>query len=293
MLLRRTASALLVLLAGTAGCLPATGHRSAPSVPPSAQVVAGPPAGDEARRLRLPYDAYELSTNDTFLIESAVDVLMRACMRRHGLDWTLLPRADDAEPPNRRRYGLIESAIAERYGYHLPPEPPGTARRQAADRNRAATLSPHEHRIAYGESGDSGGCWKGAYDRLREGLLRSDHGLLNRLTLESFDASLEHVAVRRAFDSWSSCMRRAGFDHARPLAAAGDPRWARTPRPGPLELRTAMADVRCKQQTGLVTTWAAVETRLQTGFVRAHAKEFEALKAAKEQWLANARRVLA
>ncbi|MFK0191113.1 hypothetical protein [Kitasatospora sp. NPDC090308] len=47
---------------------------------------------------------------------------------------------------------------------------------------------------------------------------------------------------------WSPCTTEAGFDCPDPLAALSDPRWRRTPRPTPQELRTATADAGYRRQ---------------------------------------------
>jgi hypothetical protein len=87
-------------------------------------------------------------------------------------------------------------------------------------------------------------------------------------------------------------MTGEGFDYVDPLTAITDQRW-QTTEPSAQEIRAAQADVRCKKQTGLTGVWAAAETRIQNGAVRANPGKFRALKAVKDTQLANARRIIA
>ncbi|MFF4756119.1 hypothetical protein ACWD5R_37290 [Streptomyces sp. NPDC002514] len=275
-----------------AGCTP---PNAAPGHTPSA-VLAGPTASARARALLLPYDRYEMTPTDLLVIQSAEDVLMVSCMRTHGWSWKPLPHAGDADPPNRSRYGVIEPHVAERYGYHQPPPPPGVARHEAAENTRNSGLSQAEADAAFGRatghSASVNGCWKKAHDRLRRQVPASDHTLLNELTLRSFDASLRNSLVQRKLAAWNSCMDRSGFAYATPLDAANDPVWRKAKRPTRHEVLVAVTDVRCKRSTGLIDNWKQAETTWQQDFINRHSEAFQALARAKDVWLRAARAVL-
>ncbi|MFG2098669.1 hypothetical protein [Streptomyces sp. NPDC048612] len=285
----RHIAAVLALLALVTGC----SSGVMPSPPRhSARPLAVPPPSEDVRRLVLPFDAYALSGPDVHTIEAAEDVLIRDCMRDRGRGWTALPRpsAVDPDPPQRRRYGVIEPDVARRFGYHLPPPAPETARREEIW--RAREKMPRAAQLAaYGKDGVSG-CWKKAHGQLLRGVPKVSTALFNRRIREEFTASRKDRAVSAAVRSWSACMKRNGYRAADPLAAAGDDRWAKSPRPSRHEIATAQADVRCKQQTRLVTVWDKAEARLQHGVVRRHAAEFRKLAAQKSDWLKAARRVI-
>ncbi|MFE7073921.1 hypothetical protein ACFU96_27910 [Streptomyces sp. NPDC057620] len=272
----------LLVLAAVAGCSAA---------PPSPRSSAVPAPSAEVRNLVLPLDRYELSPSDTQVIESAEDVIVRRCMAAQGFSWPLLPRSGDTEPVNRRRYGVVELSVARRFGYHLPPDAPQTAHRRALAETREDALRPAGKRAAYSEQG-RGGCWNKAHAQLLENVPTSNHDLLNRVVVASFDTARHDKAVVRTVSAWSACMRRSGHPYADPLAAAGDGRWARSARPTAEELRTAVADVRCKQKTLLVRVWAHAEERAQRTAVHKHRKDFNALMRTKTSWLASAHEVL-
>src|ERR1700754_3870401 len=87
--------------------------------------TAVPAASAQIRALDLPFDAYDLSQLDHLTIAYAKDILIRDCMQVKGMSWAMLPPPpkEDPDPLARRRYGVIEPAIAARFGYHRPPEP--------------------------------------------------------------------------------------------------------------------------------------------------------------------------
>ncbi|NUW35769.1 hypothetical protein HTZ77_30740 [Nonomuraea sp. SMC257] len=251
-----------------------------------------PPPGVEARELSIPFDRYNFSTADISLLEGAEEILVRDCMRRRGMAWEVLPRsaAEDLEPPNRRRYGVVEPEVARLFGYHSPPDRPTVARRAAARDSRARRLSAEEQRAAYGEKD---GCLEQARSHLEQGTPQVDEALFNRLISETFAQSQRDPRVVRVFRAWSACMREQGRQYADPLAAITDRRWMTDGPASQEEIRAARADVRCKERTGLVPAWAAVERRIQDDAVDAHPAAFRALRATKDQQLAAARAVLA
>ncbi|MEO3795598.1 hypothetical protein ABGB14_35780 [Nonomuraea sp. B10E15] len=269
---------LPVVVAATAGCSAAN--------PRSLEKIALDP-GAAGRRIVLPFDTYDLSPAEIMTLESAEELLVRDCMRQRGRAWELLPRTAEADisPPHRRRYGIIEPLDAERFGYHMPPDGRTLADRKAKRAVRRQSLSSEDLRAA-------DRCLEKAGDRLARGAPKVDAGLFNRLIFKTFDTSQREADVVHAFRAWSTCMATAGFRYTDPLTAISDERWA-TQRPSPREIHAAKADVRCKTETALVSTWAAAENRVQHAAIRAHAKEFQALKASKDRQLEAASHAVA
>ncbi|GAA3499867.1 hypothetical protein GCM10019016_069720 [Streptomyces prasinosporus] len=281
---------LIGLMAVTAGCDAAPAEGPAPR---NTSVRAAPAASAEARELLLPFDTYKISKADDYLIAAAEDVLMKGCLEARGVRWS--PRAPvgaaEMDPPNRRRYGVIEEAVAREFGFHAPPEAEAEVRFTTARQRRSASLSDSEVRAAYGSTG-TGGCWGKAHEELRDGVAESDYDVLNKYSRKSFEDSQRDGEVRAVFRSWSACMAKSGFRYRDPVAVVNDPRWSASPSPSDHEIKVALADVRCKEETGVVAVWSAVETRIQRDIVTADAASFRALKATKKAWLASARRAL-
>ncbi|MEV4087681.1 hypothetical protein ACIBI7_23890 [Nonomuraea fuscirosea] len=274
---RRRVAALLAALPLAAACA---------SPPPPV-----PPPGEQARAISLPFDRYNFTPADLSVIERAEDLLVGDCMRSRGLAWETLPPSaeEDLEPPNRRRYGVVEPEIARRYGYHVAPDRPSVARRSAAGETRTASLS-EQQRAAYDESG---GCLPRARARIGQGAPKVDSALFNQLITRTFEQSRREAEVVRVFRAWSACMRAEGWRYDDPLTAIADERWLDGGPATEEEIRAARADERCKARTGLVAVWVAAERRLQEDAVRAHREAFDALKAAKDRQLETARTIIA
>jgi len=251
-----------------------------------------PEVGEEALALRVPLDEYKLSRLDLQTIEYAEDLLTRDCMRDLGMDWKMLPSPSnqDPDPLNRRRYGLIEPEIATRFGYHLPPLSPELTARESvwAQRDR---LPPAERRAAYGDDGQ-GGCRAEARGQLRKDIPDIDQSRLYDFSAEAFRASLQDPGVVKVFGNWSACMKVAGFRYSDPFEPFGDAAWAKSRRPSTQEIVVAEADVRCKQETDLVSVWSGVEERIQLDVIRSHREDFEGFMRAKNAELDAARRTL-
>ncbi|GAA0933775.1 hypothetical protein GCM10009560_40280 [Nonomuraea longicatena] len=284
--LRRWGTALtLTLLAGAASACSVPQERTPPAAPVQ---LAVPEPGEEARRLMVPFDAYNFSPAEIMTLEVAEDLLIRDCMQGRGLTWQALPGppANESAPPNRRRYGVIEPRIVDVYGYRPPPDRPAVLARKTNDLAARITAAPPEVKKAAKR------CLDQARDKLADGAPKADAGFFSRTIFASFDASKRDKKVVQAFRSWSTCMAGEGFRYPDPLAAITDARWG-TKELSEKEIRTAQTDLRCKERSGLVAIWAAAENRIQNDIITAHPDKFRALKAVKEMQLSAARRVIA
>ncbi|MGI5349085.1 hypothetical protein ACQEU8_12950 [Streptomyces sp. CA-250714] len=287
----------LLLVATTVGC-----SASSSDSPPQRQREGGPKysgpvplPGEEARKITVPFDAYNISPAEGMRIDTAEDSLVGECMRHRGMKWKAvpLPPERDIEPTNRRRYGVVEPDAARIFGFHDPENRPSVTRRSEKADAREKQLSPKEQRAAYGDKSKSGpgGCLKKARNQVMKGAPKINIPLFNTRIKQTFDASQRDPKVKRAFRSWSTCMKNAGFRYKDPLAAVTDKRWE-TAKPSHNEIRTAKADVRCKKKTNLATIWMATEKHIQTNAIRKHPKDFQALKKTKQVQLKAAHRIL-
>jgi hypothetical protein len=279
----RSTLLLSILLLVTAGC-------STGAPPPPAPEV--PEVGAEARRLVVPFDAYQLSVLDIHTIEYAEDLLTRDCMRRRNLDWTVMPppAAEDPDPLNRRRYGLIEPEVADRFGYHLPPPTEAMAARQSIHEERER-LPSDRRQAAYGADG-KGGCRGEARARLRADIPDTDQSRLYDYSSVAFRQSQEHPDVRDVIRRWSDCLHATGVRYADPFEAYADPAWAESTRPSARESEVARADVTCKQAHDVVGVWSRVEHAIQHEAIRANPEDFDGFARVKAVELDAARRVL-
>jgi len=292
---RSRAAAAVLLLCVVTGC--AGGGDSEPkegSAKAGGPTGPVPPPGDEAKAISVPLDRYSPSPAETEVIRAADDVLTGTCMRRKGLDWKPAPRAseEDAEPRNRRRYGVVEPNIAEIYGYHLPADRPSVAKRSAAIRARDNGLDAAEKKAAYGSGRKLGGCAKKAREALLKDAPDADFDLLNNTLGTTYEQSRKDPAVVRVFRAWSACMKKEGYRYADPMEAITDKRWLKSEHVSRAEIRQARTDVRCKKRTDLVSVWNAAENRIQRKAIKAESAAFKKLAETQRKRMAAAHRVL-
>lgn len=299
MSVRQGAAVALVLLCAVTGCADADADDPGPEAKSSKGPAAGPtapvpPPGKEAKVISVPLDRYDPSPRELEIISAAEDVLTARCMAKQGLDWKLAPRATaaDAEPRNRRRYGVVEPEIAKVYGYHLPADRPTVAKRAAVRKAREKELGPAERKAALGSGKQLGGCVRKAKDELLKDAPDANFNLLNGTIGSTYEESMKDESVARVFGAWSACMKKDGYRYAGPMDAIQDERWLKDDHVSRAEIRQAGADVRCKKRTDLVAVWNAAENRIQRKAIEAESGEFTKLAQAQRAWMDAAHRVL-
>ncbi len=284
---RRLAAAFLLALT-VAGC-----GASAAENPPTGRVRPAPAASALAPsqtvlRLQLPVDEYQLSVDEIYYTEGARDRLTRACMRARGFDWQHVARPKFGDWRNRRRYGVIELAVAKRYGYHpvrgllAPVEVYNEKVRRENNLSDKAWVAA--------ERGASG-CEKQAQSELTRGI-SYDTSRAGGLGASTLARAKRTAAVRQATRAWARCMRGRGFNYQSPDAAVRDRAWG-TPAPSPRERAVATADVRCKDRAHFVQTLANMEAKLQRAAIARDAAYFRRLLDHKNSYLRRARGILA
>ena len=238
----------------------------------------------------MPFDAYSPSVSALYEISNASDRLILDCMKAKGLAWKVIQRPTGLQDlRNRRRYGVIEPAIAEKYGYHVPEGLLTPADVEHKYDAREASLSGAQKEAAYGPDG----CGTQAVRQLQSAD-DEDPALLTKLVSESLQQSQSDPRVAAALSAWRDCVREQGLAYQDPFAAVSDARWwaDENAGPSPQELAVAVADVRCKERTGLVDAWQAAEVSIQDGMIAQNADYFSKLSASLQQQLAAAQAVL-
>jgi hypothetical protein len=119
----------------------------------------------------------------------------------------------------------------------------------------------------------------------------------------AWDATTADPRIAAVTEAWRDCMAGKGHDFASPLAAmhhfAGpepapgeDTELTVAPPPSEDEIAVGLADVACKQEVGLETTWIAVETEHQEAEIATRADEIAAAMTHNEEVAARARAVV-
>lgn len=259
---------------------------SAPHSARSATAPAKRPAD-----LVLPFDAYKPNPQQRVLLARAQALLVARCMRRLGVEATppalTLQEVRSGDPGNSRRYGVVDTAVAARFGYHLSRQ--GDPAKLPA---WGAKLAEADRRHLYGTD-DHPGCADQAAKALDEGAEKADWPWLALQDSHAVERSATKPAVTDALGRWQLCMNRAGFSYSTPEDAIGDRRWRlEQSAVSAEEKRTAIADTACKWDSGLVAAWFAADADLQRGVIGENADRFAALRANLQHRLARAAELL-
>jgi hypothetical protein len=248
----------------------------------------------DPKTFALPLDAYQPTAAERTSIQQAQNLMFVRCMQKFG--FTIDVPAARALPfaTNEQRYGVTDAQQAATYGYHV-------ARPQNVPPAREPALSPAAAAVADGNRTDDyadlrvpdGGCVAEAKRLLSAGAPSvPNEYLAQKLAMESFAQSKADSRVLAKFREWSACMKTAGYTYATPTDANDDVAF-RSPDPTAAEIAVAQADVRCKEQVGLISLWAAVETAYQTRAVERNAEALEKLRSLLTIRVANATRLTA
>ena len=302
---RGIAAAALLAIGTLAGCA-----HSTPAEPPPA--VTTIPKDVPASALHLPIEAYMLTPLEGARLGWEQDQALRACMARFGLDYpggSPLPSGNDAGQEfavMNRRYGIDTASTAAVWGYH-----PHVARRvpSSTASSASAPLStaqltvlggtdPHTRKPVTrfgGKALPAGGCQAEANALFPDTASPQGPGtapgqIVATLKSDSFAQSAADPRVTRAFAAWNSCMRSHGYHlPLNPLEAPAGLHTLNDARPGRAEIAQAVADVACKQRTGLVDVWFAVESEYQVRDIARHQADLDTVKRERDATVAAIR----
>lgn len=262
-----------------------------------------------AARTELPLDSYQPDADQMFKLLQAQTKAAVDCARQFGVESTLVA---DPQPvaDNSRRYGVVDLAHAQAFGYNAPdeelietpwnPSPVEyavmfgqaqiTGPLTLEDRTRIEN-GTHDAELPEELEGVElmeGGCIGEAH-RLIPQLPVDGLDLLNQISAESSSRAEQDDRVVRAIGAWSECMADRGYLYDS-IWEPNDTSW---PDPaGAEEVATAVADVDCKVATGLLDTWVAVESEYQRDLIEENAETLDTLQTTMEDALRAASEVL-
>ncbi|MFE0673557.1 hypothetical protein [Streptomyces sp. NPDC058867] len=301
--MRRLAPVCLALAAALLGCSSGSGPGGEGAPGTAAESSAAPGGGAREERVGyvdlLPIARYGYTDAETAVIESAEQVLTRRCLRSFGIAYEPPAPEPESAPPADRRYGLSSASEAARLGYHpdLAPPPTGPDLPEDALRvfygNRGAPAESGEKLRYKGRDVPAEGCFGQSVAHLAKKYDAPRQAETARsISTRSYTEALADPAVKAGFRTWSSCMRSSGFTYASPLDPLNEKAF-----PGEdvsaEEKATAVADVRCKKETGLLDTWFEAESALQQADIDRNAEALEELLAAHGRKVEAARRIVA
>jgi len=262
-------------------------------------------AQDEAPTTRtLPLDAFIFERPGVVSADTRAQwVLAQQCAQRFGL--TFSPPQPDLTPRGLwdRPLGVESEVEARTWGYHQEPD-------DEVEENYSADLSAvlfghrdgQEVATFAGQAVPDGGCFGEARRKLADELPPADdEQYALKLATKAVAEADGDARLRKAYATWSRCMKDAGYDYASPREAMQDERFrpaagslvapapgkaaddrGTPPPPSALEIATALADVGCKKESALLGVWVRVVTEYQQREVDDHAAALAELKAALE-----------
>lgn len=261
-------------------------------------------AGAQARiqsecmsRFGLEYDPpldYVLANGDMEVISGTID--NRYALRYGGFDidqaraygyaWPILKPAPSAWEPDIDFDDPYVRTVS-----HGLERPPALTKREGdisqLDVPSTSTGTVSRPIDSSGEPLPLGGCWGEALSLLSGEGGTYSQSLTDALASEPYERAANDSRVLMATAEWSACMAEQGFDYESPDAAGSDDEWVDAPfeqRPFAREIEVAVADVECKQQTGYVSTFLAVETAYQNIVIEERFLDLQAnLDAGREQ----------
>jgi len=284
---KRTIAVAVALLAttATAACT-ASAAPSAQSSASAEPAVGAVPHIVRSVDLRLPVEDYQPTTAERVRIAAARIRLIQKCMADFGIAYKAGPVAETPYGPRSatdRRYGITDVQLAKTEGYGLGSRDPAKEPKPPAPNlgnDGLTALTGNGQSVVRGRAVPKGGCMRVADDRIAA-TVPADVDLTkgNDLDSWSFKESQSDSRVIAVFHAWSACMARAGYNYTDPMAAMDDPA-VEDAEITAQDIKTALADIRCKDETNLVGVWFTVESAYQNRAIARDRAGFDAARAA-------------
>ncbi|MGW4412076.1 hypothetical protein ACWEJ6_49320 [Nonomuraea sp. NPDC004702] len=266
-----------------------------------------------AADLVLPLDVYELGPVDDAQVLRARFGLITECLRQYQIDFQAPVVAPATYPRNADYLGWIEGRQVGRYGYAGPP---GYTSMKAMDGFEPYPVTDEQFPVLIGKikrfrdrAVPPGGCEAKVDSVLNQGakgvpateiVKRFNQDEIPGLASDAAGMAFRDERIAAAERSWSDCMERAGFHYRTTSDAIGDPRWATTaandrkdlPRGTPEEIRTALADSKCRRDVNYYGIRKAVNTEYQNRIIENRRGRLDTVRVLNEVRLTNATKVL-
>ncbi|AOR31605.1 hypothetical protein BFF78_11580 [Streptomyces fodineus] len=212
---------------------------------------------------------------------------------------------DDDMPGDNSPYGVDDPDLAADHGYHnREPDASGRPQVWPADQYTALTGSfeSGDSHVTHGHRIPEGGCLGQATRKIYgpppeatkvDGVkLSGYYSLALELWHTSRETASKDPAWKKADRAWSARMKKKGFHYPDPDKASYDSDWFGHDKPSDKEKTTASADARCKLDTGYVPAVHAVEVRAQKAAIARNKEKLQAMRAADERAMRNARTIV-
>ena len=275
---------LIVLVVALAGCSvnsqPAgLDAASLPSVDRAAFSGVHAKLDPATATISLPMDAYEATPDESMLITAANMYVIEDCMKNAGV---IMPeKHGDLTVKADQSYGVWVPELAAKYGYDKPiirivSGIYDSQTRESADANvkkyfecdnatMSSQIPPFRSRIAGQDS------------------------LLTNISNDSNALSERDPEWRESRDDWITCLKHAGISMRQDSPDAWVPSY---PSDKQGEIRTAVQDANCKQETKVMQRISDIRAQYQSALIAANQAAMNRLADDKTEALAKARTIL-
>ncbi|WP_432866478.1 hypothetical protein [Microbispora rosea] len=232
-------------------------------------------------------------------------------MRHMGIDFRLPAVEPVTDLRNVDLLGWLDPRQAAKSGYvqggRSPDEMTGIPSYSVTD-DEFYVLEGKVRRY-HGRTVPPGGCMAKADALLNRGARgvtpadagrRFDEDEVPRFVDGASDLAFKEPRIAAAEREWSDCMRSQGLDYRSTDEAEGDPRWATTvnddlspePRGTRAEIETAVADARCRAETGYSDVRREVVAEAENRVIGRNRARLDVIRSLGQARLANSAEVL-
>jgi hypothetical protein len=240
-----------------------------------------------------PLAVFSLSANEQAVVDQARASLMTQCMRERGYTGFEAPLASEAEGSQTTLFGdfgLQDVDRAREFGYH-PRTVDGVPVNVEGEADSGTTVLGGTGELPQNVL-DESACLDLAVERLDQGTVWDNRDLeqYERFMSTALNNARSSDRLAAAVKHWSGCMEAKGFSYSEPT----EPATAAWPLDvGEKEKQTAVADVECKRDVGLLSLWDEVFADCQRDLVEEYRPALEAMHERDLSRLSMAQEVLA
>lgn len=272
---------------------PGTPARTGAGATGGGSGASGAHDGDPSGNSRLlaehgppPLDAWGWTPADAATVASAVEELTARCMAAQGFTYDRpAGGAPSSEPVTHWGgfLGLVSAERARATGYQVLDVQARLAERARLEQEATRAPDPGYVTALTGEApggtaggttdAGGGGCSGWAFAQVTPEDPAVDPRIQEELYGQALDRAAREPAVVQALGAWTGCMERRGYAiDAVPLPASTDP-------VTPELVAQAVADVSCKDETGLVGTYVTALYDAERDLAAEHRAELDAFAA--------------
>ncbi|WP_300679651.1 hypothetical protein [Nocardioides sp.] len=242
-----------------------------------------------------PVAAISPSVQDNQVFGRAQYALTRACVRRFGVQYTDVPIASTPLLEGfDRRFGTVERADVERWGFQSPSRAGAQGDDKAAGWNPSAREAevvtgkdragaPSSLKDAAGRSVPKGGCALDAWRQL-QGDAASARDLVEKVQSDAYRRALADSRAVKVQSEWSACMKDRGYTFAHRWDAGNSV----ANRGLDVQKLVAVADLGCAQQVNYLGVMYALEYAYEQRELDSREAEVIQVVAGKREIMARA-----